>query len=54
MYTPGTKLEFYSHPIMDVDLAMYVNNEFCKIQDTIKVTDEYMYKYTFVMHLKIL
>lgn len=54
MYTPGTKLEFYSHPIMNVDLAMYVNNEFCKIQDTIKVNDEYMYKYTFVMHLKIL
>lgn len=49
MYTPGTKLEFYSHPIMDVDLAMYVNDEFYTIQDTIRVNDEYMWKYTFVM-----
>lgn len=49
MYTPGTKLEFYSHPIMDADLAMYVNDEFYKIQDTIEINDEYMWKYTFVM-----
>lgn len=49
MYTPGTKLEFYSYPIMDVDLAMYVNDEFYQIQDTIKINDEYMWKYTFVM-----
>lgn len=52
MYTPGTMLEFYSHPIMDVDLAMYVNDEFYKIQDTIRVNDEYMWKYTFVMPAK--
>ncbi|MCI5745827.1 MAG: hypothetical protein MR270_06070, partial [Erysipelotrichaceae bacterium] len=49
MYTPGTKLEFYSHPIMDVDLAMYVNDEFYDIQYSIKVNDRYMWKYTFVM-----
>lgn len=49
MYTPGTKLEFYSHPIMDVDLAMYVNDEFYKIQDTVEIDGEYMWKYTFVM-----
>lgn len=52
MYTPGTKLEFYSYPIMDVDLAMYVNDEFYAIQDTIRVNDEYMWKYTFVMPAK--
>lgn len=52
MYTPGMKLEFYSHPIMDVDLAMYVNDEFYKIQDTIEINDEYMWKYTFVMPAK--
>lgn len=52
MYTPGTMLEFYSHPIMDVDLAMYVNDEFYKIQDTIRVNDEYMWKYTYVMPSK--
>ena len=52
MYTPGTMLEFYSHPIMDVDLAMYVNDEFYTIQDTIRVNDEYMWKYTFVMPAK--
>ena len=49
MYTPGTMLEFYSHPIMDVDLAMYVNDEFYKTQDTIEINGEYMWKYTFVM-----
>lgn len=49
MYTPGTKLEFYSHPIMDVDLAMYVNDEFYDIQYSIRVNDGYMWKYTFVM-----
>ena len=49
MYTPGTMLEFYSHPIMDVDLAMYVNDEFYKIQDTIEIDGEYMWKYIFFM-----
>lgn len=49
MYTPGTKLEFYSHPIMDVDLAMYINDEFYDIQYSIRVNDRYMWKYTFVM-----
>lgn len=48
-YTPGKILEFYSYPIMDVDLAMYVNGEFYTIQDTIEVDDHYMWKYTFVM-----
>lgn len=52
MYTPGTMLEFYSHPIMDVDLAMYVNDEFYKIQDTIEIDGEYMWKYTFEMPAK--
>ena len=49
MYTPGTMLEFYSHPIMDVDLAMYVNDEFYKTQDTIEIDGEYMWKYIFFM-----
>lgn len=52
MYTPGTKLEFYSYPIMDVDLAMYVNDEFYKMQDTIEIDGEYMWKYTFFMPAK--
>ena len=52
MYTPGSKLEFYSHPIMDVDLAMYVNNEFYKTQDTIEIDGEYMWKYTLFMPAK--
>ena len=52
MYTPGTMLEFYSHPIMDVDLAMYVNEEFYKTQYAIRVNDEYIWKYTFVMPAK--
>ncbi len=49
IYTPGSLLSFYSYPVMDVDLAMYVNGEFYGIQNTIKVNDAYMWKYTFVM-----
>lgn len=52
MYTPGMILEFYSHPIMDVDLAMYVNDVFYQIQDIIEVNEEYMWKYSFVMPAK--
>lgn len=45
MYTPGMLLEFHSHPLTDVDLAMYVNNEFYGIQ----VYGDHMWNYTFVM-----
>lgn len=48
-YTPSKVLEFYSYPIMDVDLAMYVNGEFYAIQDTIIIDDQYMWKYSFVI-----
>lgn len=48
-YTAGTTLEIYSHPLMDVDLAMYVNGEFYQIQDTIKVDGEYRWRYSLVL-----
>ena len=49
VYTAGTTLEIYSHPLMDVDLAMYVNGEFYQIQDTIKVDGEYRWRYSLVL-----
>lgn len=49
IYTAGTTLEIYSHPLMDVDLAMYVNGEFHQIQDTIKVDGEYRWRYSLVL-----
>ncbi len=48
-YTPGTILEFYANPIMDADLAMYVNGEFYQIQTTIRKDDDYIWKYSFEM-----
>lgn len=49
LYTAGTTLEIYSHPLMDADLAMYVNGEFHQIQDTIKVDGEYRWRYSLVL-----
>ena len=49
VYTAGTTLEIYSHPLMDVDLAMYVNGEFHQIQDTIKIDGEYRWRYSLVL-----
>ena len=49
VYTAGTTLEIYSHPLMDVDLAMYVNGEFYQIQDTIKIDGEYRWRYSLVL-----
>lgn len=48
-YTPGTSLEFYAYPIMDADLAMYVNNEFYQIQTCEKNGDDFIWKYSFEM-----
>ena len=49
VYTAGTLLEFYAYPIMDADLAMYVNGEFHQIQDTIKIDGEYRWRYSLVL-----
>lgn len=49
VYTAGTTLEIYSHPLTDVDLAMYVNGEFYQIQDTIKIDGEYRWRYSLVL-----
>lgn len=49
IYTAGTTLEIYSHPLMDVDLAMYVNGEFYQRQDIIKIDGEYRWRYSLVL-----
>ena len=44
-----TKIVMHSQPLIDVDLAMYINGEFHSIQNTIIVNDEYVWEYSFVM-----
>ena len=48
-FESGTKIVMHSRPIMDADLAMYINGEFHSIQNTIRVNDEYVWEYSFVM-----
>lgn len=44
-----TKIVMHSRPIIDADLAMYINGEFYSIQNTIIVNDEYVWEYSFIM-----
>ncbi len=44
-----TKIVMHSRPIMDADLAMYINGEFHSIQNTIIVNDETVWEYSFIM-----
>ena len=44
-----TKIVMHSRPIIDADLAMYINGEFHSIQNTIIVDDEYVWEYSFIM-----
>jgi len=44
-----TKIVMHSRPIIDADLAMYINGEFHSIQNTIIVNDEYVWEYSFIM-----
>ena len=44
-----TKIVMHSRPILDADLAMYINGEFQSIQNTIIVNDEYVWEYSFIM-----
>ncbi|MBR2138167.1 MAG: hypothetical protein IKC22_07480 [Bacilli bacterium] len=48
-YAPGTLLKFYANPIMDADLVMYENNQFCKTQTTEKQEEEYVWVFSYVM-----
>lgn len=48
-YAPGTLLRFYANPIMDADLAMYLNGEFHSIQTSIETDDGYVWEYCFEM-----
>ena len=48
-YESDTKIVIHSRPIMDADLAMYINGEFHSIQNTIIVNDEYVWEYSFIM-----
>lgn len=44
-----TKIVMHSHPLIDADLAMYINGEFHSIQNTIIVNDVYVWEYSFIM-----
>ena len=44
-----TKIVMHSRPIIDADLAMYINGEFHSIQNTIIINDEYVWEYSFIM-----
>lgn len=44
-----TKIVMHSRPIIDADLAMYINGEFHSIQNTIIVNDETVWEYSFIM-----
>ena len=49
VYSAGIMLEFYAYPIMDADLAMYVNGEFYQTQDTVKIDGEYRWRYSLLL-----
>lgn len=44
-----TKIVMHSRPIIDADLAMYINGEFHSIQNIIIVNDETVWEYSFIM-----
>mgnify|MGYP003292172109 CR=1 FL=1 len=48
-FVPGSEVVFYSYPIMDVDLAMYVNGEFNSIQNTVLLDGKYVWEYRFTI-----
>lgn len=45
----GSKIVLHSYPIMDADLAMYINGKYHGIQNYIKVNNEYIWEYNFEM-----
>lgn len=48
-YAPGTEIILYAYPIMDADLAMYVNGKFNSIQNIALVDGKYVWEYKFIM-----
>ncbi|MBQ4266825.1 MAG: lipoprotein, partial [Clostridia bacterium] len=44
-----TKIVLHSHPLIDADLAMYINGEFYSIQNSIIINDENVWEFSFVM-----
>lgn len=48
-FNPNTEIVLYAYPIMDADLAMYVNGEFYSIQKSVLVGEKYLWEYHFIM-----
>lgn len=48
-YTPFTEFVFRCEPVMDADIALYVNGEFYAIQDCVETPDGYIWEYRFTM-----
>lgn len=51
-FYPGEIITLHSYPIMDADLAMYIDGEFYSIQTTILIDDNYIWEYTFEMKIQ--
>ena len=48
-FNPNTEIVLYAYPIMDADLAMYVDGEFYSIQKSVLVGEKYLWEYHFIM-----
>ena len=48
-FHPGEIIKLHSYPIMDADLAMYIDGEYYCIQTSIIIEDEYIWEYIFEM-----
>lgn len=48
-YKRGTKLYFYTNPILDANLVMYENDEFYKKQTSIENGDGYIWLFSYIM-----
>ena len=49
LVVPGTEIVLHAYPIMDADLALYINGEYYCTQSYIKINDEYIWEYRFEM-----
>lgn len=48
-FSPYTILKFHSYPVMDANLAMYVNGRFISIQESIQKNEGYIWEFTLTM-----
>ena len=49
LYYPGLSISLHARPIMDVDLAMYVNGTYRCIQTEVTINNETVWEYNFTV-----